>query len=408
MQHNEKTSKNLVWYLEQQLDVQLEILKHQTEITKLVINQLLEDEVHRKAGYKYEHSSKPYSRWGSNPGSVKIGKERIKMEIPRLYNKQEGRTEGLENFKKIKEVEISPERLIDEILFGLSQKNYAEIAKTTAESFGFSQSSISREFIETTSKVLKEFEQRDLGEYDFIGLAIDGKYLRKHQIVIALGITIDGIKIPLGFIETTTENHLSVKGLLDDLIRRNFQFTEGLLILIDGATGLRKAVKETFGQYGLIQRCTWHKRENVVSYLPKDKQEHFRGKLQRAYSEPDYQTAKSKLYEIRIELEKINRSAANSLDEGIEETLTLHRLGLVEQLGKSLLTTNVIESLNSQLSGYVRKVKNWSSTEMRARWMAASLVQIESRMRRINNYEKLSLLRTAIKAELKLDEQRVA
>jgi len=184
MQHNEKTSNNLVWYLEQQLDVQLEILKHQTEITKLVINQLLEDEVHRKAGQKYEHSSKPYSRWGSNPGSVKIGKERIKMEIPRLYNKQEGRTEGLENFKKIKEVEISPERLIDEILFGLSQKNYAEIAKTTAESFGFSQSSISREFIETTSKVLKEFEQRDLGEYDFIGLAIDGKYLRKHQIVM--------------------------------------------------------------------------------------------------------------------------------------------------------------------------------------------------------------------------------
>jgi transposase-like protein len=408
MQHNEKTNKNLIWYLEQQLDVQLEILIHQTEITKLVINQLLEDEVHKKAGQKYEHGSKPYSRWGSNPGSVKIGKQRIKMEIPRLYNKQEKRTEGLENYKKIKEVEISPEKLIDKILFGLSQKNYSEIVRTTAESFGFSQSSISREFIEATSKVLEEFEQRDLGEYDFVGLAIDGKYLRKHQIVIALGITIDGIKIPLGFIETTTENHLSVKGLLNDLIRRNFQFTEGLLILIDGATGLRKAVKESFGEYGLIQRCTWHKRENVVSYLPKDKQEHFRGKLQRAYSEPEYQTAKSKLYEIRIELEKINRSAAHSLDEGLEETLTLHRLGLVEQLGKSLLTTNVIESLNSQLSGYVRKVKNWSSSKMRARWMAASLVQIESRMRRINNYEKLSLLRTAIKAELKLDEQRVA
>jgi transposase-like protein len=224
----------------------------------------------------------------------------------------------LENYKKLKEVESSPERLIDVILFGLSQKNYAEITKTTAESFGFCQSSISREFIEATSKVLEDFEQRDLGEYDFVGLAIDGKYLRKHQIVIALGITIEGIKIPLGFIETSTENHLSVKGVLDDLIRRNFQFTEGLLILIDGATGLRKAVKETFGEYGIIQRCTCLKRENVVSYLPKDKQEHFRGKLQGAYSEPEYQTAKSKLYEIRIELEKINRSAAHSLDEGLE------------------------------------------------------------------------------------------
>jgi len=408
MQHSEKTRKNLEWFLEQQLDIQLDMLKHQTEIIKLVINQLLEDEVHQKAGYKYEHSSNPYSRWGSNPGSIKIGKERVKMEIPRLYNKERECTEGLDNYNKIKESNISSEKLMSEILFGLSQKNYSEVARTTAESFGFSQSSISREFIEFSTKALEEFEQRDLGGYDFIGLAIDGKYLRKDQIVIALGITTEGIKIPLGFIETTTENHLSVKGLLSNLIKRNFNFTEGILVLIDGATGLRKAVKETFGKYALIQRCTWHKRENVVSYLPKEHQEHYRGKLQRAYLEPDYQTAKRKLYEIRIELEKINRSAANSLDEGLEETLTLHSLGLVEQLGKSLLTTNVIENLNSQLGGYIRKVKNWSSSKMRARWVAASLMQIEQRMRRINNYEKLNLLRSAIKSKLNLEQQRVA
>ncbi len=408
MQHSEKTSKNLIWYLEQQLDIQLDMLKHQTEIIKLVINQLLEDEVHQKAGYKYEHSSKNYSRWGSNPGSIKIGKERVKMEVPRLYNKEQRRTEGLDNYKKIKESEVTSEKLMSQILFGLSQKNYSEVARTTAESFGFSQSTISREFIEASTKALEEFEQRNLGKYDFIGLAIDGKYLRKHQIVIALGITTEGAKIPLGFIETTTENHLSVKGLLSNLIKRNFKFTEGILVLIDGATGLSKAVKETFGKYALIQRCTWHKRENVVSYLPKEQQDHYRGKLQRAYSEPDYETAKRKLYEVRIELEKINRSAANSLDEGLKETLTLHRLGLVEELGKSLLTTNVIENLNSQLGGYVRKVKNWSSSKMRARWMAASLMQIEVRMRRINNYEKLNLLRTAIKSKLKLQQEKVA
>ena len=147
MQHSEKTSKNLVWYLEQQLDIQLDMLKHQTEITKLVINQLLEDEVHQKAGDKYEHGLKKYSRWGSNPGSIKIGKERIKMEIPRLYNKERERTEGLANYNKIKSSEISSEKLMSKILFGLSQKNYSEVARTTSESFGFSQSSISREFI---------------------------------------------------------------------------------------------------------------------------------------------------------------------------------------------------------------------------------------------------------------------
>ena len=408
MQHNEKTSKNLIWFLGQELNIQMNMLKHQTEIIKLVINQLLEDEVHKKAGEKYEHSSKNYSRWGSNPGSVKIGKERIKMEIPRLYNKQQERTEGLDNYKKIRAAEVSSEKLMSQILFGLSQKNYSEIARTTAESFGFSQSSISREFIEASTRALEEFEERDLGEYDFIGLAIDGKYLRKHQIVIALGITMDGMKIPLGFIETTTENHTAVKGLLSNLIKRNFNFTEGIFVLIDGATGLKKAVKETFGKYALIQRCTWHKRENVVSYLPKEQQDHYRRKLQRAYSEPDYETAKQKLYEVRIELETINRSAANSLNEGLKETLTLHRLGLVDELGKSLLTTNIIENLNSQLSGYIRKVKNWSSSKMRARWVAASLMQIEDRMRRINNYEQLKLLRTAIKSELKLEQEKVA
>lgn len=142
--------------------------------------------------------------------------------------------------------------------------------------------------------------------------------------------------------------------------------------------------------------------------MPKEQQDRYRGKLQRAYSEPDYETAKCKLYEVRIELEKINRSAANSLDERLKKTLTLCRLGLVEQLGKSLLTTNVIENLNSQLGGYVRKVKNRSSSKMRARWMAVSLMQIEVGMRKINNFEKLNLLRTAIKSELKLELKKVA
>lgn len=212
----------------------------------------------------------------------------------------------------------------------------------------------------------------------------------------------------MGFIHSTTENSESIGGLIKELIRRNFNFSQGLLTITDGSTGLIKAVKETFGKYALSQRCTWHKRENVVSYLPKEKQDHYRGKLQRAYLEPEYETAKIKLHEIRNELQKINRSAANSLTEGLEETLTLHRLGLVEELGKSLLTTNVIENLNSQLGNYVRKVKYWSSSEMRARWVATSLLQIEKRMRKINNYQKLNLLRTAIKSELKLEQTMVA
>lgn len=418
MQTTEITSKNLEWFKEQPLAIQMELFSHITEISKLIANQFFQDEVHQKAGSRYERVSREeqkYSRWGSNPGSIKIGDERVKMRIPRLYNTETNKTEGLENYKKLRELETPTDELVRKIIFGLSEKNYGEVAKTTLGSFGLSQSSVSRQFIEESKKSLEEFENRDLGKYDFIGLVIDGKYLQREQVVIALGITIDGIKIPLGFIHTTTEDNISIKGLLKDLIRRDFSFTEGIFTITDGSTGLIKAVKETFGNYALSQRCVWHKRENVVSYLPKDQQKHYRGKLQRAYNEPEYDLAKRKLYKIpvpqlrvRIELEKINRSAANSLDEGLEETLTLHKLGLVEQLGKSLMTSNTIESLNSQISKYAGKVTRWSSSNMRGRWIAVSLLQIEKRLNRIVGHDKLNLLRIAIKDELKLEQNRVA
>lgn len=411
MQTTEITSKNLNWFKEQPIEIQMELFSHITEISKLIANQFFQDEVHLKAGSRYERVSREeqkYSRWGSNPGSIKIGDERVKMRIPRLYNTETNKTEALENYKKLREIETPADELVRKIIFGLSEKNYGEVAKTTLGSFGLSQSTVSRQFIEESKKSLEEFENRDLGKYDFIGLVIDGKYLQREQVVIALGITIDGIKIPLGFIHTTTEDSISIKGLLKDLIRRNFSFTEGIFTITDGSTGLIKAVKETFGKYALSQRCVWHKRENVVSYLPKDLQKHYRGKLQRAYNEPVYETAKRKLYDVRIELEKINRSAANSLDEGFEETLTLHKLGLVEQLGKSLMTSNTIESLNSQISKYAGKVTKWSSSNMRGRWIAISLVQIEKRLNKIVGHDKLYLLRIAIKDELKLEQNRVA
>lgn len=408
MQDSKITGKNLSWYLAQSMEMQLELFKHYTKIGKLIANQLMEDEVREKAGVRYSREEKEYSRWGFNPGSIRIGEEKVKLEVPRLYNRTTGKTEGLKNYQKMRETELPSEMLLKKIIYGLSEGNYEEVVKMSAESFGLSQSSISRAFIEESKKALEEFESRDLSYYDFICLVIDGKYLQKEQVVIALGITITGDKIPLGFVHTTTENSKAVKGLLKDLIKRNFKFEDGLLTITDGSTGLIKAIKETFGQYVVSQRCTWHKRENVVSYLSKENSDHYRGKLQRAYLEPNYEIAKSKLLEIRDELRKINISAANSLTEGLEETLTLHKLGLAEELGKSLLTTNIIENLNSQLGKYLGKVKYWSSSEMRSRWVATSLLQIEKRMRRINNYEKLNLLRVAIKNKLELKQSKVA
>lgn len=370
-------------------------------------NNLVSEELKTKAGEKYERG-KRYSRWGSNPGSIRIGEERVPVEVPRLYDKVNDKTEAPEYYQRLHNIPIPQEEVIKKVIKGLSQKDYEEVTKSVIESFGLSQSTISRSFIEESSRLLDEFEKRDLGNYDFIALILDGKYLSRENIVIALGVTITGIKVPLGFIQTTTENTLAVKGLLKKLIDRNFCFTEGILTIVDGSKGLKKAVDEVFGEFTLTQRCQWHKRENVVSYLPEEQKDNFRGKLQRAYNEPEYQKAKLRLLEIRDELKKINRSAANSLEEGLEETLTIHRLGLVEELGGSFTTTNLIENLNSQLAKYIRKVKRWINSEMRARWTATALFEIERKMRRVNNYKKLNLLRTALKSELKLKQQKIA
>jgi len=370
-------------------------------------NQLVEDEITEKAGNKYERK-KSYSRWGSNPGSIRIGEEKVPVDVPRLYDKKQDRTEEVENYKKLHNIEKPSEEIMDKIILGLSQKDYERVTRTVLESFGMSQSSVSRSFIEQSAKRLKEFENRDLGKYDFIALIVDGKYLSKDNIIIALGVTITGVKVSLGFVQATTENTEAIKGLLKDLISRKFRFNQGILTIIDGSKGLKKAINETFGKYALIQRCQFHKRENVVSYLNKNQEDIFRGKMQRAYSEPDYQTAKRKLYEIRNELEKINRTAARSLEEGLEETLQLHKLGLVEELGRSFTTTNLIENLNSQLRKYLGRIRRWVNPDMIARWLASSLIEIEAKMRRINNYDKLYLLRTAIQSELKFKQQKVA
>jgi putative transposase len=407
MKDNKNEQKNLEWLISQPIEMQYEMFRSFVEMAKLHYNQLKKEEIEAKAGRKYERG-KGYSRWGSNPGSIRVGEEKVPVEVPRLYNKEEDRTEEIEYYRKLHEIPLPSVEVIKKVIKGLSQKDYEEVTRTVLESFGLSQSTISRKFMEGSRKQLEEFEKRDLGCYDFIAIVLDGKYLSKEQIVIALGVTITGVKIPLGFVHTTTENSRSVKELLKNLLRRNFRFEGGILAIIDGSKGLKKAVEETFGKLALIQRCQWHKRENVVSYLGEQDQEKIRGKLQRAYQEPEYATAKRRLLEVRDELRKVNHSAAASLEEGLEETLTLHRLGLVYELGKSFSTTNLIENVNSQLVKYIRKVKYWINADMKARWIAVSLLEVEQKMRRVNGFEKLPLLRMAIASELKLKQKRRA
>ena len=190
-----------------------------------------------------------------------------------------------------------------------------------------------------------------------------------------------------------------LQGVLRDLVARGLKADQGLLFIIDGAKGLYKAVVEVFGQV-LIHRCERHKRENVVSYLSKERQATFRRKLQQAYEKPTYEEAKAALGHIAKELKRINESAVSSLNEGLEETLTLHRLGLFAQLGVSFKTTNCIESLNSQIAQLTRRVSRWTNSHQKHRWMATVLLDIEPRLRKIKGFKYLPLFRQAIQKEL--------
>lgn len=229
---------------------------------------------------------------------------------------------------------------------------------------------------------------------------IDGKYLASEQMVVALGITDKGIKIPVGFIQTSSENSRAISQLLKQIINKKFTFTHGLLVIIDGSKGLHKAVTDVFGKKVVIQRCQWHKRENVLSYLSDRDKSNFKTKIQNAYREPDYQKAKSILMSIHKELLKINQNAANSLLEGIEETLTLHKLKVAQIFSRSLGTTNCIESLNSQMAKYVRNVKRWSNSNQRQRWVASALLELENNLNKIHNFKHLNKLQEAIKNQL--------
>ncbi len=402
-----KDTKNLNWLLNQPREYQISLFGEYTEMLKILANELMSEEIEEKCGKKYQRDQR-YSRWGSNPGSIKVGEEKLPIEVPRFYDKRNNVNQNVDSYKKIKENQAPTEAMIRSVLLGLSQKDYGEVVKTVSDSFGLSQSTISRKFVEESSAALKKYENRDLEKYDLVGLMLDGKHLAKQQIVICMGITIGGDKLLLGFIQTTSENTKAVKDLLKNLLDRNLRFDEGLLCVVDGSKGLAKAVKETFGDHCLIQRCQWHKRENVVGYLSNKEAPIYRSRLQSAYSQPDYQRAKARLIEIKNDLNKINRSAANSLQEGLEETLTLHRLELSVQLGKSLSTTNCIENLNSRLGSYLRKIKYWKTPDMLARWVAMAMIEIESRMRKINNYKKLHLLRKALKNDLEIEKKKAA
>ena len=299
------------------------------------------------------------------------------------------------------------DQLLRRVLYGISCRNYGTAAESIPGALGLSSSSVSRAFVEASAGKLKEFQERDLSKDHYVALFLDGKTFSDATLVIALGVTSRGEKRFLGFVETDTENEKVLTPFLRSLLERGLDITAGLLVILDGGKGLRAAVNQAFKKKAVVQRCMWHKRENVVSYLPKGEQPSMRRRLQRAYDRPTYGEAKAELLKLLRELEQRNQSAAASLAEGLEETLTLHRLGVFALLGMSFKTTNCLESANALIEERCAKVDAWKNSSQRHRWLAAALLDIEPRWRRVRGYQHLPKLAEAVARALKIKVARV-
>ena len=383
------------------LDSKVELIRELIPLGLMHIQELLDAEVVALAGPRGAHDDgAPGIRYGSNPGSVRMVGQRVRIRVPRVRGPK-GEL-PLRSYTTLSgRGEVDPV-LLRRVLHGISCRNYETAAAAIPGAIGLSSSSVSRAFVEASSARLREFQERDLSRDDISTLFLDGKTFAESTMVVALGVTFSGEKRFLGFVETDTENEIVLSPFLRSLIERGLDVSRGLLVVIDGAKGLRAAVRKVLRNQAVVQRCAWHKRENVLRYLPKNEQAAWRRRLQRAYDRPTYAEARTALDALHTELEQKNQSAAASLAEGMEETLTLHRLGVYGVLGRSLKTTNCLESVNALIEERCAKVDSWKKSAHKHRWLATALLDIEPRLRKVKGFKHLPKLREAIQRDLKI------
>lgn len=386
------------------IDGKAELIQMLIPLGLKAVGELLQEEVAVLAGNRYRHEGGPM-RWGKQAGSVYLGDEKFRIEVPRVRNAESNRELGLESYGRLQKPRQLDEGVMKKVLLGLSCGRYEETARNIPAAFGLSRSTVSRRTIRASARKLQALMSRPLNQDDFVALFVDGKSFSEDGIILVVGITIEGEKRILGFVQTATEKEAVMAEYFQTLIERGLDYRQGLLCVVDGSKGLLKALRNVFNSYALIQRCQWHKRENVVGYLAKGEQAKFRRKLQAAYEKPTYAEADEALEKIHKELRVLNQSAAASLEEGLEETLTLHRLGLFEKLGVSFKTTNVIESIQARLGQYTDKVDYWRNSDQKQRWVAAALSDLEPRLRRVKGMKYLPELRHAIQRELGIQKQ---
>ncbi len=352
-------------------------------------------------------------RAGTTPSAVTLGGRRIRVDRPRVRNR-EGQEVELPSFAFASSRDALDDRTLDAIACGVSTRMYRRSLERLSEGVeeqSVSKSAVSRRFVALSQKQMITWLTTPLGDRVFPIVMIDGIVLGDHTILIALGIDTHGKKQILGLREGATENSRVAKALLRDLIDRGLSQEQGRLFVIDGAKAIRTAIRKVFGHLGVVQRCQLHKQRNVLGHLPEHLHAGVKAVLTQAWTINDAAVARRRLERLASSLEADHPGAAGSVREGLAETLTLQRLGISGALYRKLRSTNAIENLNSGIATYTRNVKRWRGGSMVVRWVSAAIQEAEKKFRRVQGYRDIKKLTKAlegIEAEDEAAASRVA
>lgn len=377
-------------------DVATEIERTASQAGLLMMKALIDEEVERRAGQRYTHQpDRQAQRWGHDEGAVVFAGRKVAMPRPRVRS-VEGHEVPLQRYQAFAHPHRMEQAVSQRILRRVSTRDYAGVLDDVCDGYGIDKSSVSRQWKAASSRQLQQLVERSLRDLDLCVLFLDGKEFHDFTLVVALGVDRQGRKHVLGLWPGATENAEVCGALLDDLLERGLSKDQTYLFVLDGAKALHKAVRHRFGDKTLIQRCRLHKRRNVEKHLPQKYHGMLALKLRVAWEMTDYEQARQELQKVHDWLASINQAAAQSLEEGFEETLTINRLNLSPQLRRLLASTNIIESCLSRVGDGCRNVKHWRDANMARRWVGAVLLEAEERFHRVQGYQEMPLLIQAL------------
>ena len=359
---------------------------------------LMQEEVRELVGERSQRQAERTAhRWGSERGYCVVMGQKVPVERPRVRSTDD-REVRLGSYEMFHRGEPLTETVWEKLMLGLSTRKYGQAVREFTEAYGLEKSAVSEHFIEASRAKLQEMMERRLDKTRLCALLIDATPFAGQQLVVAMGISQDGRKMILGLRQGATENATVVGELLGDLVSRGLNFSEPRLYILDGGKALTAAVKKHAGESAAIQRCQVHKRRNVLDHLTDEQKPVVAQRLNAAYALEDHAAAKQALNTLHRELMDLNPSAARSLGEGMEETLTVHRLHVPMQLRKTLASTNVIESAFSIVEQVCKNVKRWHGGDQRERWVGSGLLVAQKQFRKVTGHKQIPALLRELEA----------